>query len=115
MSSPESIIDSVLKEHKLNYDTQVRFDNCISDKNIKLPFDFVIYNNRNEVMYIIEYDGEHHSSEEPFGLDSHLRTVKNDVIKNNYCENKSYTLYRIPHTQKKSIKKLVEDFISTVQ
>lgn len=115
MSSPESIIDSVLKEHNLNYDIQVRFDDCISDKNIKLPFDFVIYDKNNVVKYIVEYDGEHHDSEEPFGLESHIRTVKNDSIKNNYCENKSYTLYRIPHTQKKNIKKLVEDFIPTNQ
>lgn len=114
MSSPESIVDSVLREYNLNYDIQVRFNDCISDKNVSLPFDFVIYNDDSkEVKYIIEYDGEHHSSELPFGLDSHLRTVINDNVKNNYCKDKSYPLYRIPHTEKKNIKKLVEHFVST--
>lgn len=60
-----------------------------------LPFDFVIRNNNETV--IIEIDGEqHYTSVEYFGGEEGLKTTQyRDNIKNEFCKNNGYKLYRI--------------------
>jgi hypothetical protein len=111
MSSPERLIDSVLKEHEIKYKTQYKFHDCKSDKNIRLPFDFALFV-ENNLSIIIEYDGQHHFHENAFGKESYDRTVKNDLIKNEYCIKNNIKLIRIPYTEQHRLREIVEAIIS---
>lgn len=110
MSSPERLIDSILKEYELDYKTQYKFDDCISDKNIRLPFDFAIFAG-DQLSMIIEYDGQHHFHENSFGKESHDRTVKNDLIKNKYCSVNGIKLIRIPYTKQLRLREIITSII----
>ena len=100
-SKYEEFVVEFLKENKIEFIRQYRFDNC---RNLKpLPFDFYLpkYN------YCIEVDGEQHydkdriiinksdsnnNKEELFEL-----RVKLDSIKTKYCEDNNIHLLRIPY------------------
>lgn len=64
-------------------------------------FDFVLYNDTNTIIRIIEFDGEFHY------INSNIwnsQTVKdNDIIKNNYCNKNNIPLVRIPYWERDKI------------
>jgi hypothetical protein len=53
----EEIIAYVLNNQDINYQKEYTFSNLRSDKNRLLRFDFAIFNQHNELMCLIEYDG----------------------------------------------------------
>ena len=72
------------------------------DTNRKLRFDFVVYNNRGEIDSLIEFDGRQHI----YGPDTTywghssdtLQSIQErDKIKNIWCIQNNYKLYRIPY------------------
>jgi hypothetical protein len=58
-------------------------------------FDFAILNNNNEVIRLIEFDGEQHYKNK-FGEKEFYEIVYHDAIKNSYCEDNNINLLRIP-------------------
>lgn len=98
-SKGEFKINNILSQNNINYKTQVIVDNCkdITD----LRFDFGIYDDKNILLYLIEYDGEQHFS--PTGGWSNQIEFKNaqrrDSIKNNWCKKNNIPLIRIPYTK----------------
>ena len=63
-----------------------------------MRFDFGVYNDNNELLYLIEFDGEQHfnvtggwNNEQ-----AHEDTKRRDAIKNHYCLIKNIPLIRIP-------------------
>lgn len=86
-------IEQLIKS--FNYIKEYRFNDC---KNVKqLPFDFYI----EDFNLCIEYDGEQHFKpiEHWGGEESHQRTVINDSIKNNYCNDNNINLLRISYNE----------------
>ena len=55
-SKGEEKINKLLTAAKINYKTQITFEDC-KYKN-QLRFDFGVYDNQGNLLYIIEYDGE---------------------------------------------------------
>ena len=53
----EELIAYVLNNQNINYQKEYTFSNLRSDKNRPLRFDFAIFNQNNELMCLIEYDG----------------------------------------------------------
>ena len=94
-SSKERIIESYLKELKVAYERQKRFEDC--KYRYSLPFDFVIYNDDTTIRCLIEYDGmQHFKPIEYFGgQESFEKTQIRDSIKNEYCKNKNIKLIRV--------------------
>lgn len=103
-SQGEQRIRLYLEENHIKYLRQYEFSDC---KNIQpLPFDFAILNEGNEVVLLIEYDGEFHYH--PIVSKQHLKYQKhNDTIKNNYCKNKNIPLLRIPYWELHNIEKIL--------
>ena len=96
-SKGEMFIEMILKENKIRYIPQKRFDDC---KNIKpLPFDFYLPDNN----ICIEYDGsQHYFPVEYWGGEKKFINLKNnDNIKTNYCKKNNIVLIRIPYTMNK--------------
>ena len=60
-------------------------------------FDFAILNNNNEVIRLIEFDGEQHYKESNWEREKLNRTQESDKIKNDYALSLSIPLVRIPY------------------
>ena len=109
----EALIEQYLKSKNILFKKQFSFLNCISEKNAKLLFDFVIFNKENELKCLIEYDGIQHYYPIDFfgGQEAFEYLQKCDNIKNNFCKNNNIKLYRIKYTDKQSIDKIMADIL----
>lgn len=99
-SKAEIRIREFLENNDVQFIQEKRFDDC---RDIHcLPFDFYLpdYNT------IIEFDGQHHYFP-TYGLDSHIRTVKHDKMKNEYCKHNNIRLIRIPYWEGNDIEHII--------
>ena len=98
-SKGEYIIETILKNNNINYETQYSFETCrFPENNYYAKFDFYIDNK-----YLIEYDGEQHfyfknnphtwNTEENFNM-----VQQHDNFKNEWCKKNNIPLIRIPYT-----------------
>ena len=63
ISKGEEHIKNLLNQNNIKFITQKRFNDCVSDKNNPLPFDFYI-----EDKFLVEFDGiQHYQPVELFG------------------------------------------------
>ena len=95
MSRGEVLTQEYLVSKNILYTTQDSLG-CTNPKTTyPLPFDFVIKNNNNTI--IIEIDGEqHYEINEYFGGEEGFESTQyRDNIKNEFCKNNGYKLYRI--------------------
>lgn len=102
-SNPELIIYNELLNNNIKFDIQYKFENCTGERSIKLPFDFALFDN-DELVTIVEYDGQHHFTDEIFGTINYERVVRNDKIKTQYCKNNNINLHRIDYTKFKTLR-----------
>ena len=95
-SSRERLIENILLQYNVTFETQYSFPNCRSDKNYLLRFDFAIFKN-NSLNFLLEYDGQQHFYPVKWfgGEDNFKETVRRDEIKNNYCINNNIVLIRL--------------------
>jgi len=96
-SKGEKEIINFLVEHKIPFEKEKTFIDCLSPKYNKLRFDFFIP----EKNILIEYDGEHHYApvnKYRRAQQTHKQTVIHDKIKNKYCIDNDIQLVRIPYT-----------------
>ena len=101
-----SKIKKLLQENNISFKTEYTFSDLLSpDNDIRLRFDFAIFNQDNSLSHLIEYDGETHfrystgwNSKEKF-----LKQKRNDELKNLYCKQHNIKLLRIPYTMKNNI------------
>jgi hypothetical protein len=100
----ERTVRKVLDELDINYDIQVQMPNL--EHKLPLRFDFCIYINGD--MGAIEFDGAGHQRDS-FGSNNHDSVVKNDSIKDNYCQENNIPLLRISSI--KSIKEEIENWL----
>lgn len=56
-SKGELEIEELLKQNKINYQTQYMFDDLTGQHNRRLPYDFAILTENNNVKRLIEFDG----------------------------------------------------------
>jgi very-short-patch-repair endonuclease len=103
-SKSEQIIENLLKENKINYIRQYKFEGCKNKR--ELPFDFYL----KDYNVCIEYDGVHHfKSVEIFGGEEGFKKTKNnDNIKTKFCLENNIELIRIKYNQK--IKTIMKKF-----
>lgn len=80
--------------NNIKYKKEFTFDDC---KDVfRLPFDYAIIDNNNDLKLIVEVDGRQHLYPS-FGDDSFIITIIHDAIKNSYCEDNNIKLIRIPY------------------
>jgi hypothetical protein len=102
------LIEKWIIENNLIYKSEHRFKDCIYK--LPLPFDFVIFNIQNEIVCLIEYDGEQHFKPiDVFGGEEGLKETEiRDEIKNKYCEQNDIKLIRIPYWEIKNISEMLD-------
>lgn len=96
-SSKERLIENYLIQNNISYISQYSFQDC--KYKYKLKFDFALLD-KDEVFYLIEYDGKQHFEPIDFygGEKSFNETKNRDRIKNKYCEENNIPLLRLPYT-----------------
>ena len=89
-SNGERKMAKLLREHGLEYKEQVTFDGLPL-----LRFDFGVYK-ENELLYLIEIQGEQHYKDREIFRDSLEVIQERDERKRQYCKKYNITLYEIP-------------------
>ena len=84
-SNGEEKIENILIELKVNYATEYKIQDCKYKK--VLPFDFAIFDKNNNLLCLIEYQGEQHFKSIDFwgGEERFLKQKERDEIKQKYC------------------------------
>lgn len=114
-SHGEQKISQLLMENNIEFIPQYQFDDC-RGKSKPLPFDFGLLDNNENILGLIEYNGEqHYRPIEYFGGEKKFKQqIERDQIKKNYCEVNNIPLLIIPYWDFENISKLVNDFIETL-
>ena len=106
-------IEKFLKERSFLYQKEICFPDLKSPKGGALRFDFAVFNEKKEIICLIEYDGEQHykvsfgETEEDFLYQKHC-----DEIKNKYCKDKGLKLLRLSFQEQDNIIKLLEEYLA---
>lgn len=110
-SKGEQVIRYLLKNKSEIFDPQYTFDD-LKDIDL-LRFDFVLFNNKEKtkIKCAIEYDGEGHFSEKPFGKKAYEKTIKHDQMKNDYCNKNNILLLRIPYWEFDNIENILDNYL----
>lgn len=108
-SSGEKKIFTILSKMEINFIFQHTFDTCVSDRGVRLKFDFYIPD-RN---ICIEYDGQQHFKPIDYfgGEKSFIENKKRDEIKDKFCLSNRIKLVRIPYYEQKNIELLLKSNI----
>lgn len=101
-------IKDYLLLNNYNFKSEHRFDDCKFKRS--LPFDFAVFDTKNELQCLIEYDGEFHfkAIDEYGGKQTLRETKRNDKIKNNYCNRYNLKLIRIPYWKLEETEKILD-------
>lgn len=113
-SKGEQRIREQLQTMKMIYMQEYAFEDLLSDKNVPLRFDFAIFDNRNKIKFLIEYDGEQHF-EHIKGMmtkEKYKALQIHDKRKNQYCKDNNIPLIRIPHWQFDKIEDILNKWLS---
>ena len=86
----EQQINSILSTSNLQYKTQY----AIKINDTWHRFDYAIFNNQNNIVCFIEFDGEQHFNKRSSWYNN---THAKDIIKTQYCEKHNIPLIRIPY------------------
>lgn len=96
-SKGENKIIQILISNNIPYETEFTYEDCrFPDTNYKAKYDFRLFSN-----YLVEYDGNVHSTYSSTGwndYENYQKTVEHDNFKNNYCITHNIPLIRIPYT-----------------
>ena len=110
MSNTEKQIAKLFDDKSIRYKCQYTFNGCKDKK--KLPFDFAVFDEKRNLLFLIEYDGEHHFHPVRYktfqNADRNYSICKkHDEIKNNFCKRNNIDLVRIPYYERKDLYKIL--------
>lgn len=107
-SGEKKILEFVEKINFIKYKPQFSFSDC---KNINpLLFDFCIFDYKNEIKLMIEYNGEQHYKPIDFfgGIETFRKQVINDKIKIEYCKKNNIPLLIISYKEFNMIEEILK-------
>lgn len=111
-SKGEKLISEYLDLNDINYDQHFRGLNLKADN--YLEFDFKL--NLNGFFILIEFDGRLHFevwSEGEKHYKKLQRQIRNDKIKNEFCDKENIPLFRIKYTEIKNIEEIMDKIIES--
>lgn len=101
-SKGEYIIENILKENNIKYIyNKGYFKDLKTSRGGTCRYDFIILNDNNEVIRLIEFDGAQHYEKNDFFNTEFLK--ENDEIKNQYAKQHNIPLVRIPYWMRDKI------------
>lgn len=105
------LINSILKSLGINFKKEIGFEDLKYQRHLK--FDFAIYNYKEELLCLIEYQGkQHYQSSEYWGGEQELKNRQiRDRLKKEYCKKNNIPLLEISYTD---FKKLSPNFLMSL-
>lgn len=110
-SKGEMIINNWLQEHNISFQSQYSIDEIVLDSGCRPFFDFAIFDNDNNLLCLIEYNGKQHyeitggwNNEEMFEITQHR-----DKQKSEWCKKLNIPLYVISYLD--NIEEKLEEII----
>lgn len=94
-SKGEAIINNILLENNINYKRELSFSDLLGINKHPLRFDFAIFDNDNNLIKLIEYNGEQHYNKNNNFYSEQLHQA--DIKKQEYCKNKNIKLQIISY------------------
>ena len=91
-------IEQLLKSNNIKYKKQYIFKEFPNKR-----YDFAIFNEKQEIIKLIEFDGEQHYIETPFFKTTLKEQQEIDQQKNKFAEEKNIPLIRIPYWKRGNI------------
>lgn len=109
-SKGEKKIIKYLQDNKINFLREYFFNDLRGDKNKPLRFDFAVLNTLNEVVCLVEFDGEFHFKKmyEDHDLEKQKRY---DKMKDDYCKEHNIKLLRIPYWEFDNIEDILDLYL----
>jgi hypothetical protein len=113
-SKMELFIEESLKNNGVKYKSQLKFDDLKYQGYLR--FDFGIYNNNNDLEYVLEYNGlQHYEFIEYFHKThkSFTESQKRDQIKLEYCHRNNIKVHIIRYDDnvEESINKIINNYV----
>lgn len=104
-SRGEIKIEEILQQAGLNFTEEYSFPDLISSSGRPLRFDFAVFDDNDNLDFLIEYQGiQHYLPKSKFGGFSGLRKQQyNDLMKREYCRKHNIILIAIPYTDENKI------------
>lgn len=104
-SRGEIKIEEILQESGMIFEEEYSFPDLISTSGYPLRFDFAVFDDDYNLLFLIEYQGiQHYQPKSKFGGWSGLRKQQyNDMKKREYCAKHKIILIELPYTIEGSI------------
>ena len=98
-SRGEIKIHEILEQNDMIFEEEYSFPDLKSSNNRLLRFDFAVFDDNEELDFLIEFQGiQHYQPKSKFGGLSGLRKQQyNDMMKREYCAKHNITLVVIPY------------------
>jgi hypothetical protein len=99
-SGAEIKIEEILQAADLNFTEEYSFSDLVSSNGRPLRFDFAVFDDDENLLFLIEYQGiQHYIAKSKFGGNNGLRKQQyNDMLKREYCKKHNIILIAIPYT-----------------
>lgn len=98
-SKAEQEINDYLTKCAINFERNYRFEDLRSRKNWKLPFDFALFDDQQNLLCLIEYQGEQHFESRKNDIFGYEQRKYTDKSKKEYCKQHNIPLYEITYKQ----------------
>lgn len=107
----EKCVADYLVSKNIIFIPQYKFKDCRYKR--ELPFDFAILDNNDNVLGLIEYQGQQHYEPIEYfgGQENYEEQVLKDKIKQEYCETNNIPFIAIPYWELKNINNVLEEFV----
>lgn len=104
-----------LMENNINFKQEFWFEDLKSDNGYVLKFDFSIKDKYDNILFLVEYDGEQHFIPvELWGGEENLKNIQQrDNLKNKYCKENKIKLLRFSY--KDNLEKIKRKIISQLK
>ena len=110
-SKGEKTIRGFLEDNNILFKREYSFDGLVGIGGNLLRFDFALFNNKKNLICLIEYDGEFHFKK--FYEDQNYETIQiHDKRKNRYCKDNDIPLLRIPYWEFDNIEDILINELS---
>lgn len=106
-----------LKNHSIRFKVEQDFDDLLSEYGAKLRYDFGIYNESNDVVVLIEFDGNQHEMFIPIfheTIEKFELYQSHDKMKDEYADKKGIPLLRIKQKDFKIIEEILEAYLDNL-
>ena len=104
-SRGEIKICEILDQAGITYQEEYSFPDLVSSSGRPLRFDFAVFDDENQLMFLLEYQGiQHYIPKSKFGGSNGLRKQQyNDMLKREFCRKHNIILIAIPYTDESEI------------